>query len=553
MNTKPLLISCFLTSLAIMAAACSVPIHVTLATNTPPPTITETATATATTTLTPTITQTPTPTRTPKPTSTPTITPTPRPVMTSIFMDPFDDDSYPWEFSKKTKIKDGKMILTSYPMEGNQVIIPLDKHRQEDVIVKVDMRVAARNKDTGWAFGIACRVNEVTFDQYLLMVYPLSENQLGGYIMKVKDGEMDPEVAVMGWVDIDESVLDKAVALKFVCQGPDLSISAKNKVMVRASSSEYESGSLALWVSTYAAYDTVEIDNLEVIRIEIPGRPAGMQLQAELEQDLPLDFGGGGKIAFTSNREGSSDIFLMNANGTDQIRLTDSQHQDFFPRVSPDRKMILYMSMDNETRIPDLYRISVDGSDNQMLFKVVPGPASWSPDSRRFTFVSGARPEEREVYIADADGSGKKRLTNNVWEEYYPSWSPDGETIAFTRYQDDECMIYLMDVDTYDQRSLDVCGSTPAWSPDGTMIAFTQGDDSNTNIYVINADGTGLRQVTDLPGYNEYPAWSPDGKIIAFWSNHTGNSEIFAIQLDGKGLVNLTNNPYNDDEPCWFK
>jgi TolB protein len=156
-----------------------------------------------------------------------------------------------------------------------------------------------------------------------------------------------------------------------------------------------------------------------------------------------------------------------------------------------------------------------------------------------------------DIYIANADGSGKKRLTNDVWQDYGPSWSPDGKTIAYTRYQDHECGIYLIDVKTYQRRSLEVCGGMPAWSPDGTMIAFLQGDDDNTNIYVINADGTGFRQVTDLPGYNEYPAWSPDGEIIAFWSNHTGNSEIFAIQLDSCGLVNLTNSPYTDEEPSW--
>jgi sugar lactone lactonase YvrE len=553
MNTRPLPIFYLFTSLAIVAAACSAPVHLVPATDIPLPTATKTAVPTATATLTPTATPapSPTPTQTPAPTRTPTITPTPRPVMTTIFTDSFDGDQQPWELSKGITIKGGKMLMTSNHEEGNAILIPLEKHRQADVIVKVDIQVSTWNKEPGLAFGIACRVNELTFDQYMLYVSPLSETRLGGAIMKIKDGDADPEFAEVGWVDLEESILDNAVALQFACQGPDLSIRADNQVVVRASDPEYESGSLALWVTTQTNRDAVEIDNLEVIRIDLPGRPAEVGGATASKQYPPPNFGGGGKIAFSSNREGSFDIYLMNANGSEQRRLTNNQRQNFFPKVSPDGKIILYLSINNETRVQNLYRMSADGSEDKLLFKDVTGPASWSPDGRQFTFVMGSKPEKLEIYIANADGSGKKRLTNDVWQDYGPSWSPDGKTIAYTRYQDHECGIYLIDVKTYQQRSLDVCGGTPAWSPDGMMIAFLQGDDDNTNIYVINADGTGFRQVTDLPGYNEYPAWSPDGEIIAFWSNHTGNSEIFAIQLDSCGLVNLTNSPYTDEEPSW--
>lgn len=209
--------------------------------------------------------------------------PTPQPVMTTIFTDTFDDDSQMWDLSKGITIKNGKMILTSYPQDGNTILIPLEKHRQADVIVKADLQIANWNKKPDMFFGIACRANEVTFDQYLLYVSPLSENQLAGAILKIKAGAADPEVSEIGWIDLEESVLDKAVALQFICQGSDLSILADNQVIVQASGPEFESGSLVLWVSTTSYYETVEIDNLEVIRIDIPERSAGMKQSKALK------------------------------------------------------------------------------------------------------------------------------------------------------------------------------------------------------------------------------------------------------------------------------
>ena len=282
MNTKPRFIFYIFTGLAIVSAACSAPIQLMQATSTPLPTATETAAPTATATLTPTVTPTPTPTRTPTPTLTPTITPTPQPVMTTIFTDTFDDDNQMWELSKGITIKGGKMILTSYPDDFNGIMIPLHEYRQADTIVKVDMQISTRNKEPDLVFGVLCRVNGVNYDHYMLSVYPRSEKRLGGDIMKIKDGDFDPEVYEIGWVDLDESVFDKAVALQFVCDGPDLSILANNKVIARASDPEYESGSLAFWVSTASTYDAVEIDNLEVVGNDAPGRSAAFEQDADV-------------------------------------------------------------------------------------------------------------------------------------------------------------------------------------------------------------------------------------------------------------------------------
>ena len=72
----------------------------------------------------------------------------------------------------------------------------------------------------------------------------------------------------------------------------------------------------------------------------------------------------------------------------------------------------------------------------------------------------------------------------------------------------------------------------PAWSPDGKRIAFTSNRDGNYEIYVMNADGTGLRNVTQHPGQDNYAAWSPDGKHLAFLSNRSGSYDIYIMKID---------------------
>jgi len=98
--------------------------------------------------------------------------------------------------------------------------------------------------------------------------------------------------------------------------------------------------------------------------------------------------------------------------------------------------------------------------------------------------------------------------------------------------------------------NLDFMGGRSSFSPDGTHIAFYRGPAGDRDIYVINIDGTGLVQLTD-GGDNLGPSWSPDGNWIAFTSFRDGNNEIYIIHPDGTGLTRLTNRPISDWQPRW--
>ena len=183
---------------------------------------------------------------------------------------------------------------------------------------------------------------------------------------------------------------------------------------------------------------------------------------------------------------------------------------------------------------------------------------TWSPDGNKIAFDSN-RDGDTEIYIINADGNELTRITNNAAEDTYPAWSPDGTKIAFTSNRDGNYEIYVMNTDGTSQTCITksiASDSEPAWSPDGKKIAFTSNRDGNYEIYVMNADGTSQTRITMNAASDSEPAWSPDGTKIAFTSDRDGNPEVYVMNTDGSGQTNLTNmgpvGPFGDDSsPAW--
>ena len=139
------------------------------------------------------------------------------------------------------------------------------------------------------------------------------------------------------------------------------------------------------------------------------------------------------------------------------------------------------------------------------------------------------------IYVMDADGGNPRMLIEPPSRE--PAWSPDGERIAFSADWVDIGEIYVADADGRGARRLTktegAVNRWPAWSPDGRKIAFvfisTQQFPRNPEIYVMDADGGNPRRLTNHPANDLHPTWSPDGLRIAFTTERDGNSEIYAV------------------------
>ena len=174
------------------------------------------------------------------------------------------------------------------------------------------------------------------------------------------------------------------------------------------------------------------------------------------------------RIAFASDRDGNWEIYVMNADGTAQTRLTN------------------------------------DAADDQ-------NPA-WSPDGSKIAFQSDRYGSGYRIYVMNADGTAQTRLTGVGYDEN-PAWSPDGSKIAFHTRGGGSAEIHVMNADGTGQTRLTnnwpIQDFAPSWSPGGSKIAFVSDRDGDDEIYVMNADGTGQTNLTNDPAIDHSPAWSP--------------------------------------------
>jgi Tol biopolymer transport system component len=250
----------------------------------------------------------------------------------------------------------------------------------------------------------------------------------------------------------------------------------------------------------------------------------------------------GTRIAFTSERDGDREIYVMNADGSRQMRLTHIGVEYKSPVWSPDGTRIAFVS--NLGRNEQIYVMNADGSQPTLLTnkEVRSGFPVWSPDGTRIAFVSNLG-GNGQIYVMNADGSRLTRLTDNgLWLS--PIWSPDGKRIAFVSDRDGNWEIYVMNADGSQQIRLtnnaEVSWQIPAWSPDGTRIAFGSDRVRDSEIYVINADGSHETRLTYVGFPSEF-AWSPDGKRITLARIH--NSPLYVMNSDGSGLLKLSIEP----------
>jgi Tol biopolymer transport system component len=263
------------------------------------------------------------------------------------------------------------------------------------------------------------------------------------------------------------------------------------------------------------------------------------------------------EIAFVSTRDGDYAVYEMNADGEAERRLTEADNDPTKPRGlffqvepawSPDGTRIAFASQRGGTF--DIYVMNADGRGTRQLTstKDDDNHPTWSPDGHRVAFARSG-----DIYVMDADGSNPRRISDETVEETEPAWSPSGDWIAYVRRTPGTSVreVWLLRPNGTGRRALTSQGATaytPAWSPDASRVAFASNADSSSfEIHTIGIDGKGLRSVVPTAGDMFEPAWSPDGSMIAF----SEGGAIFTVDLGGGDAEKLTDPANNDSSPAW--
>ena len=181
-----------------------------------------------------------------------------------------------------------------------------------------------------------------------------------------------------------------------------------------------------------------------------------------------------------------------------------------------------------------------------------------SPDGKQVVFSADfSSPDSQlRLWIANIDGSGLRQLMTNTYAKIdeEPSWSPAGNTIAFSSFDGTNSNIWTVAADgsrLVQLTSGSLNNHFPVWSPDGQKIAFISDRGGSSDIWIMNADGTGQSRLTTLVGEENHPSFSPDGSAIVFSETHQNNASLMVINVDGTGLRSLTNNLFRDWNPSW--
>ena len=246
----------------------------------------------------------------------------------------------------------------------------------------------------------------------------------------------------------------------------------------------------------------------------------------------------GSKVAFVRARdpeEGPYEIWVVNADGSGLKRLTRHRGFSIAAAWSPDGGKIVYAT-DAGRRPPlRLFVMNADGSGKRRLTSNRRADFSdpqWSPDGNRIAFAilkSGEtqRGFDSSIAVVDADDGGNlRRLTRRGGaDELNPNWSPDGTDIAFERnrlFDVRQSDIWLMNADGSGKRRITatrVYETNPVFSPDGTRIAFTSDRDNRRlskerlgrgfELYTMALDGSGIVRVTANRRPEIFPDWQP--------------------------------------------
>ena len=256
----------------------------------------------------------------------------------------------------------------------------------------------------------------------------------------------------------------------------------------------------------------------------------------------------GARIAFLSDRDGATEVYVIGADGTGEDPLDAHAGSGEPARVVRRRQTDLVHRL-RERLQRDLCDRGKRGRAQGGSAPSPAGPSRLSPDGKRVLYWVGTW-TAMKLFVSDLDGSGAQALTDGTGVVWGARWSPDGKRIAFADKDASQLLqIHVMNADGSGRRqvtrfaSADGSAQMPAWSRDGAKLAVQSGAKGiPAHVWIVDASSGSAQKLGahTEPYVDEVPTWFPDGKHIAFQSNRSGAMEIWVMGSDGSAPRQVT-------------
>lgn len=254
----------------------------------------------------------------------------------------------------------------------------------------------------------------------------------------------------------------------------------------------------------------------------------GAQLSADISRSTPSTLAvqftcGPRELAFATDSLGGLLLAAVREDGTGFRWLSigaEPGSRESAPGWSPDGSQLVFSRQPAGATQGDLWIMNADGSGRRLLSEspANEGIGRWSPDGQRIAFRSD-RSGNPDIWVINADGTGIRQLTTDPAVEDGPTWSPDGTRIAFQSNRGGIDGIWVINADGTNERRLSGASESafqPTWSPDGTRFVFgSRRDGPAFSIYEMQADGTLPRRILLAPPSLTLAQYSPDGSLLA--------------------------------------
>ena len=356
------------------------------------------------------------------------------------------------------------------------------------------------------------------------------------------------------YFNIEETV----PAAQISALSPQLSLLEKDGILYFVFFEFSDTDTQNLWEIKAFMYSTDSKKALLAKKFTIPSKSIRRSAHMFADQIVQLLTGKRGlastKIAFANDNTGRKEIYIVDYDGYNLMKLTSDKSISLLPRWADKGTKLYYTTYRNGN--PQIYMVDLREGEIAPVVKekglnLIGGV---SADSRKLVMTL-SRGENPSIYLKELSSGRTLQLTDKYGVDGSPSFSPDGKFVTFVSNRSGNPQVYILNLETKATRRLTKFNwtDTPQWSPNGDWIAFAgrQAADHPIDIFLVDITGGQLRQLTADNGSNEDPWWSPDGRFITFTTNRAGKRQIYVMDADGSAQHLIANIKGNSFTPSW--